>query len=211
MKGRSALRRAAPLAAALLLAAAPAAGQDRTDDRAAWREARQATRIERQAARRDAALTRLAERLDLTDAQKAAVGEVIQVDEETGRAGDGWTVAAVLARDLTSTQVDKLFEASDEAGIYRRGMAEGYRRGAGQAGRHANRVAERPALGPEAVAKFRDARIEGMRKALDLTDDQVRVLRIHDALAGVMGAGPAAVEARTGIRRGFRGDMRFGR
>jgi hypothetical protein len=90
-------------------------------------------------------------------------------------------------------------------------MAEGYRRGAGQAGRRANRVAERPALGPEAVAKLRDARIEGMRKALDLTDDQVRVLRIHDALAGVMGAGPAAVEARTGIRRGFRGDMRFGR
>lgn len=211
MKGKSALRRAAPLAAALLLAAAPAAGQDRTDDRAAMREARQATRIERQEARRDAALTRLSERLELTDAQRAAVGEVMQVDEETGRAGNGWTVAAVLARDLTPAQVDKLFEASHEAGIYRRGMADGFRRGAGQAGRPVHRVAQRPAVGPEAAANLRNARIEGMRKALDLTDEQVRVLRIHDALAGVMGAGPAAVDGRTGVRRGFRGDMRFGR
>lgn len=199
------LGRALPVTVALLFAAAPATGQDAAADRARFREQGQARRLEMRQARHEAAVDRLAAKLELSDDQKAAVADVMKVDEETGRAGDGWVLAATLDETLTGEQRDRLFEASKEAAIYRRGMADGMRR----AGRRDGRgfAADRQAP-PEGL---REARIENMAKALDLSDRQVRVLRIHDALSGIVGARLQARAARTGDGRMPRANRRFGR
>jgi len=199
------LGRALPVSIALVLAAAPAAGQDTSADRARLREQRQAQRLEMRQARHDAAVDRLAEKLELSDAQKSAVADVMKVDEETGRPADGWMLAAVLDETLTGEQRERLFEASKEAAIYRRGMADGMRRGGDRAGR--GFAANRPAP-PE---RLREARITTMAKALDLSDRQIRVLRIHDALSGIVGARLQARAARMGDGRMPRANRRFGR
>jgi hypothetical protein len=191
---------ALPVGIALLLAAAPAAGRQTVPDRAERQGAWRAQRMEKQEARHEAAVSRLAERLELTDAQKASVGEIMQIDEETGRGGDAWMLAAVLNRELSDEQLGKLFETSRTAAIYRRGVADGFRRGGGRSVRTGNRAA--PMRG--AMANLRLARIETMQMALQLSEEQVRILRIHDALAAIMGARRGAQSA------GLQGARRFG-
>ncbi len=211
--------RVVPVAIALLLAAAPAAGRQTAADRTGRQEARRAQRVEQREARHEAALARFGERLDLSDTQMAAVRGVMQVDEETGQRGDGWMLAAVLDRSLSDEQLDKLFETSRGAAIFRRGMAEGFRR----AGARQVRSDAVPAAATGAMANQRRFRLESMKKALQLTDEQVRILRIHEALSGIMSARTSARSMRrqdarpsgAGVRfrgaRGTRSGLRFGR
>lgn len=201
MSTRQKLGRALPLGFALLLAAAPATGRQNDTAPVQRREARQAQRMERQEARHETAISRLAGRLELTEDQQKSVSEAMQVDEETGNRGDGWVLAAVLDRELTEDQMDKLFETSHNAAIYRRGVRDG----------STGRAGNRPARGMQVAAGLRKVRIQSMQKALQLTDRQVRVLRIHQALTNMSGARAGVRNARTQRGRRFSAGMRMQR
>ncbi len=146
-------RFAALLALAAAFATAPALAQD------ADRHARHAER--------------LAQTLDLTDAQRALVTEAMG-EQHTPAAL--WNVAAALAPTLTDTQKERLFAQPERAEQPRRDRADRPRAERKERAERTKRERPSDADRAERMEAHRAAMHDAMRTALNLTDEQARQL-----------------------------------